>query len=233
MIRLWRGASPDRLAARSEQWTNRWLEIHGRSKPGDWLTQAAKRTLYPALKMLAYGKCAYCESILELTSYLEIEHYTAKAVQPVLAFEWNNLFPVCRLCNGKKRSTDHGGQLLKPDMDDPETVLWLNPDTGKLEPRAGLDPLAARRVEATIEICNLQRGALCSKRIEMMTRTIHWLERAAERKGKPLDAKLKREWDALVNPKTEHKFVIRHVFETRGEPRLAEYDRAVFKDGAI
>ena len=49
----------------------------------------------------------YCESALEVTSYLEIEHYVAKTVTPELAFEWTNLLPACRLCNNAKGEQDH------------------------------------------------------------------------------------------------------------------------------
>ncbi|MEP6962945.1 MAG: hypothetical protein ABI995_12760 [Acidobacteriota bacterium] len=123
---------------------------------------------------------------------------------------------------------DHQGILLKPDVDNAEEFLWLNPDGGKLETRSEVSRAMARRVERTIELCDLQRGALCTKRIEAMLRTIHWLERVAELKGRPLDLRLERERKALFHPGAEHKFVIRHVFELKGEPRLAAYDRQEF-----
>jgi uncharacterized protein (TIGR02646 family) len=177
--------------------------------------------------MLAHEKCAFCESLLGVTSYLEIEHYTAKTVRPEHAFEWENLFPVCRLCNNAKGAIDHAGMLLKPDAEDPENLLWLNPDSGKLEASKAVDRANSQRVERSIELCDLQRGALCTKRIDTMMRAIHWLERVSERGGE-LDARLRREWEHLKNPATEYKFVIRHVFQTRGEPRLAAADRTIF-----
>ena len=176
---------------------------------------------------LAHGKCAFCESLLEVTSFLEIEHYSAKTIHPGLAFEWDNLFPICRFCNGCKRDIDHNGLLLKPDVEDPEGLLWLNPDSGELEPNAGLDTQIHERVERTFDICKLQRGALCAKRIETMTRTINWLDRMADQQS--LDGRLQKEWEHLVNPSTEYKFVIRHVLRIRGLPQLADYDRVRFE----
>lgn len=176
---------------------------------------------------LTRGKCAFCESLLEVTSFLEIEHYIAKTVHPGRVFEWENLFPVCRFCNGSKRNIDHGGWLLKPDVEDPEILLWLNPDNGELEPNAGLDARTRERVERTFEICKLQRGPLCTKRIETMIRTIHWLERVAD-SGTP-DQRLQKEWADLTDPSTEYKFVIRHVLKTRGLPQLADHDRIKFE----
>lgn len=162
-----------------------------------------------------------------MTSYLEIEHYVAKTIHPGRAFEWENLFPICRFCNGSKRDIDHNGLLLKPDVEDPEGLLWLNPDSGELEPNVGLNTETHERVERTFEICKLQRGPLCAKRIESMTRTIHWLERMANRESP--DRKLRKEWEDLTHPSTEYKFVIRHVLRTRGQPQLADHDRVKFE----
>lgn len=179
------------------------------------------------LRSLTHGKCAFCESVLGVTSYLEIEHYVAKTVRPNLAFNWENLFPICRLCNNAKSDTDHAGALLKPDVDDPERKFWLNPDSGKLEPHPSVDPAELPRIELTIELCNLQRGPLCTKRIETMETAIHWLERLA--RAENADDLLQAEWDHMTAPTTEYKFVIRHVLETHGAPELAAVDRAKFE----
>jgi uncharacterized protein (TIGR02646 family) len=226
MVRLQRGATPYLLQQRGATWTLRWQEIHAVLRTGDWATPAAKKLLFVELRKLAFGKCAFCEGLLEVTSYLGVEHYVAKTVRPEQAFEWTNLFPVCRLCNNSKSDVDHAGMLLKPDTDDPESMFWLHPDSGKLEARPFLALAVRQRVEQTIEICDLQRGGLCAKRVESMQFTIRWLERLSKRKR--LDRLLQEEWKLLTNPRTEHKFVIRHVFETRGEPRLAARDRANF-----
>jgi len=201
--------------------------MQGGQRRGDWATKRAKETLSEELRKMTYEKCAFCESLLGVTSYLEIEHYTAKTVRTEESFDWMNLFPICRLCNNAKGAIDHGGVLIKPDVEDPEEMLWLHPDTGKLEPKAGLDPATENRVQRTTELCDLQRGALCTKRIKTMENTIHWLERVAEQ-GAVLDRRLEKEWNRLIHPSTEYKFVIRHIFETRGEPRLAEHDRRGF-----
>jgi hypothetical protein len=165
------------VATHSAAWTARWLAIHAGRKKGDWATSAAKRILAGEMRKLARGKCAFCESLLEVTSFLEIEHYTAKTVHPERAFEWENLFPICRVCNGSKG-----------------------------EPNAGLDALTRDRVERTCNICKLQRGPLCTKRIEAMNRTIHWLERMAE-KGS-LDRKLKHSGNTspVLLPNTNSSF---------------------------
>src|SRR5580658_27027 len=133
MIRLRRGAMPALLRKHRTEWTERWLEIRAGRRRGGWALPNARKPLSDELLKLAFGKCAFCESLLGVTTYLEAEHYVAKSVRPELAFEWKNLLPVCRLCNSAKRNTDHKGALIKPDSEDPELLLWLHPDSGRLE----------------------------------------------------------------------------------------------------
>jgi uncharacterized protein (TIGR02646 family) len=228
MVRLHRGPPPALLLAQRAKWTGRWLEVHTGVLRALWAPASVRKLLSDELRKLTFGKCAFCEGLLEVTSFLEIEHYVAKTVSPEQTFEWSNLFPICRLCNSHKGDFDHGGMLLKPDADDPESMLWLHPGTGELEPKSGLEDATRRRVERTLELCDLQRGSLCTKRIETMEVTIRWLQRLSLRRGR-LDRHLREEWDHLLDPRTEYKFVIRHVFETRGDPRLAELDRSRFQ----
>lgn len=225
MVRLRRGPPPSGLLR--TVWTRRWVAIHAGTQRGDWATPTAKRLLSAELRSLTYGKCAFCESALGVTAYLEIEHYVAKTVDPDLAFDWENLFPICRLCNNAKSDADHGGALLKPDVDDAERKFWLNPDSGELEPHPSLDPSELPRVQMTIELCGLQRGPLCTMRIDTMNRTIRWLERLSGRNGQ-LDDHLRQEWDRMIDPATQYKFVIRHVLDTHGAPELAALDRTEF-----
>jgi len=228
MVRLRRGPPPSELIRNGGRWTQRWLAIHGGAQTGDWATTAAKKVLSGELRNLAFGKCAFCESVLGVTAYLEIEHYVAKTVNTALAFQWENLFPICRLCNNAKSDIDHAGDLLKPDVDDPENLLWLNPDSGELQPKAALDGVVLSRIERTIELCDLQRGPLCTKRIETMSSTIRWLERLHAQSGQ-LDKHLRDEWDRMTHSAAEYKFVIRHVFEIKGQPALAAFDRLKFE----
>jgi len=226
MVRLRRGAPPALLLEHGAKWTERWQAMREARRTGDWAPEGARKVLGDELRNLAFGKCAFCESLLDVGSYLEIEHYVAKTVQPERAFEWSNLFPICGRCNSAKGSADHAGLLIKPDVDDPEGMLWLHPDTGELQPRMKLKASVRRRVERTLQLCDLQRGSLCTKRIETMRFAIRWMERLSHPDG--FDRPLREEWDYLVDPKTEYKFVIRHVFETRGQLRMAEWDRGRF-----
>jgi uncharacterized protein (TIGR02646 family) len=228
MVRLRRGAPPALLLEHRAKWTQRWLEVHTGVRRALWAPASVRRLLSDELRKLTFGKCAFCEGRLEVTSFLEIEHYVAKTLRPEQTFEWTNLFPICRLCNSAKGDADHAGMLIKPDVDDPEDMLWLHPDTGELQPRAGLEDAGRQRVERTLVLCDLQRGQLCTKRIETMKFAIRWLQRLSRRSGR-LDRPLREEWDHLMDPRTEYKFVIRHVFETRGAHELAAKDRLSFR----
>jgi uncharacterized protein (TIGR02646 family) len=228
MVRLPRGTQPPLLREHGAKWTERWLDMRAARKTGDWAPANARKVLSDAVRDLAFGKCAFCESLLDITSYLQIEHYVAKTVSPEQAFKWSNLFPICGRCNSAKGSVDHANMLIKPDVEDPEDLLWLHPDTGELQPRKGLDHALRERVERTLGLCDLQRGPLCTRRIQTMEFTIHWIERVSHLEG-GFDRPLRDEWDRLIDPRTEYKLVIRHVFETRGEPRLAERDRVGFR----
>jgi uncharacterized protein (TIGR02646 family) len=210
---------PAQLVKHGKRWTARF-----QSGRGEWATRQAKQVLGVALRALAHGKCVYCESALEVTAYLAIDHYVAKTVAEELSFEWTNLLPACQICNTAKGQQDHKGVLLKPDVDDPEPYFWIHPDTGRLEPHPTLDDKRARRASETIRLCNLQRAALCTNRVEMMKRVRRWLDLLASHPN----AGVAEEWESLSSPVTQYKLVLRHVLELRGLRALAQFDRQRF-----
>ncbi|HWZ45266.1 MAG TPA: hypothetical protein VNW97_17465 [Candidatus Saccharimonadales bacterium] len=226
MIQLERPPEPESLTRNRSKWTIRWVNILQDGKELDWATRAAKNALKPALTEFSYGKCAFCEGTLGVTAYLQIEHYYAKTAEPHRVFEWENLFPSCGICNPSKGNLDHKGRLLKPDAENPEPLLWLDPGTGELQPHPNLDDEQKQRVLETITAYGLQRGKLCAARIEMMDRVNRWLARIdGESKMSP---ECRQEWDEMINPSTPWKFVIRHVLTLKGQPALAEIDRQTF-----
>jgi hypothetical protein len=129
-----------------------------------------------------------------------------------------------------KGELDHQGTLLKPDEEDPEPLLWLHPGTGELQPHPSLTPEQAGRVTATIEAYDLQRGALCAQRIEMMNFVSRWLSRVAAGRGESVECQ--KEWEYIVHPSTAWKFVIRHTLTLAGQAQLAEIDRQAFSQPA-
>jgi len=220
-------AEPGILRTNRARWTLRYKRIVAGAAGGDWATLNAKKVLKTVLYKLSHGKCVFCESPLGVSGNLEIEHYTAKTLDPDVAFEWMNLLPSCRLCNGSKGNLNHGGLLLKPDVEDPEPFFWIHPDTGRLEPHPRLDAAQEHRALRTIEICGLQRPELCTKRVEMFSRVGRWLELLASAVGK--SNPVTQEWEALSDPRTEYKLVIRHVLRLHGQDALWVRDRERFE----
>ena len=223
MIQLTRPKEPTRLLKNRVKWTSRWTDSLRDGRKLEWATNRAKLTLRDPLLTFCYGKCAFCEGTLNLTSFVEIEHYHAKTVQPELVFDWHNLFPACGICNRRKADINHQGRLLKPDKEDPELLLWLNAGTGELQPHPTLDVDQQRRVQETIDVYNLQRGKLCSARIEMMNFVNRWLTRMAGLTE--VSKECRQEWLYMSDPRTPWKFVIRHILTLAGSGHLAEIDR--------
>ena len=198
-------------------WTARWETLFALQVRRDWATKDAKKLLRTTLKSLAHGKCVYCESRLATTSHIEIEHYIAKTVNPERAFDWNNLFPACRLCNGTKGGLDHHDALLKPDDEDPEPYFWVGPN-GDLQPHPALDEAARQRALITINACGLQRDGLRAARLFLMR-----LVRGA------LHAPSAEILEELLAPECEYKLVVRRVLEEFGNHELAVEDRRRFQ----
>ena len=226
MIHLVRPAEPDDLIRNHARWTDRWTASCVSGQKIEWATRAAKNALKAPLLALTRGKCAFCESVLNVTSFIEIEHYHAKTVKQELVFHWPNLFPACGRCNNKKNDVDHQGRLLKPDEENPEPLLWLHRATGELQPHPNLAPHEAKRVDATIEAYDLQRGPLCIERLKKMGFVERWLRRLENGQGKSKECR--DEWQMIVDPTTPWKFVIRHTLTRAGQPELAEFDRRRF-----
>jgi uncharacterized protein (TIGR02646 family) len=218
--------APPKLESNAARWTDRYRRIHAGEAKGDWATRDAKKLLSAALYKLAHGKCVFCESPLEVSGDLEVEHYVAKSIRPNLAFDWVNLLPACRLCNRSKGEEDHGGVLLKPDLEDPEPFFWIHPDTGRLEPNPSLDAAGRRRALETIRICGLQRPALCTQRAETLGRVGRWLQLVSG--ASPLTDPLREEWEYLSHPETPYKLVVRHALDRHGQHQLSAHDRARF-----
>ena len=220
MIYLARPAEPEALALKRAEWTQRWIEIRQARDGRPWATDAARVVLREPLLAFSFGKCAYCEGRLGGQVYLEVDHYHAKTVQPELVFHWPNLFPACQICYQAKGERDHGGQILKPDEDDPEQFFWVHPDTGELQFDPRLTIEQRNRATATIETLDLQRPELCADRVKTMERVERWLERARREHLLPegFSPETKRDWDDFEDPKTEFKLVIRHIFRLATSP---------------
>src|SRR5579871_1161281 len=78
------------------------------------------------LQELFHGKCAFCESPLDVTQSGDFEHFRPKSSVDEdpkhpgyfwLAYDWRNLYLVCRICNTHKRNHFPilGTRVYKPE----------------------------------------------------------------------------------------------------------------------
>lgn len=94
MIRLERGACPQILLDRGEEWTRSFLESDGKRPRSRRYRHDQVRE---ALVAMAAGKCFYCETRL-LESEQTVDHYVEVAEDRSQAFEWSNLYLCCSGC---------------------------------------------------------------------------------------------------------------------------------------
>jgi uncharacterized protein (TIGR02646 family) len=137
------------------------------------------------------SKCAFCESAYVPFATFDVEHFRPKSgvvnfdgrVEPDhywwLAYEWENLYLICMICNRSKgqrfpvrasrapfRTFGHdllaeGPLLLDPCIDEPERELVFQPD--------GLVNSDTERGNMTIEVFQLNRTGLVEARKKSYT----------------------------------------------------------------
>lgn len=142
-----------------------------------------------ALDKLFHGKCAYCETAIAATQPGDIEHFRPKlraldtdgTVAPDhywwLAYEWENMLPVCVVCNRSKGSRfPLKGERAKVRATGPalkrERPLLLDPCVDRPEKELvfteeGLVVSDTERGRTTIEVLSLNREALVARRKEV------------------------------------------------------------------
>jgi len=120
----------------------------------------AHKSIKSKLKIVQHGKCVFCESKFAKVSYGDVEHFRPKAAYQLspgglliypgyywLAYEWDNLFYSCQICNQQHkknlfplhdentRSLDRqvgvAGEvavLVHPGSEDPQAFIGFTED---------------------------------------------------------------------------------------------------------
>lgn len=127
MIKLTKGAQPDILRRKAQEWTQAILDKQAR---GEVLTKTDRGhyrhdEIKEALIAETNGKCAYCESKVRHITYGDIEHITPKSHNPNLWFSWDNLTLACDVCNTNKG--DHTFNFVDPYEDPSSHLMFLGP----------------------------------------------------------------------------------------------------------
>jgi uncharacterized protein (TIGR02646 family) len=173
MIKLQRPSEPQKLMDNKAVWQknlNAAIIVYGSYKtiPEKERENLIKHYKDDAIKTPLFEsfhqKCAYCECNTTEGGYMEVDHFKPKSLYPESVFEWNNLLPSCRQCNGIKNNYDTGGALLiNPYEADPEDAFYYK--RIQIKPKEGNYFTMAKQ---TIEICRLNRYQLLLSRSRIL-----------------------------------------------------------------
>lgn len=153
-----------------------------------------KKEIRDALLISSYHKCCFCETKLEeVNGYPEVEHFEPKSKYPQKCFDWSNLMPICRYCNASKGDHDTVNEsIVNPYQDEPYKFLFF--DNLRLKPIENCEI-----GQKTIDICNLNRGALIQHRAQLfceLEKTCSEIETDA--RTRPLDRTLKNQLNNFI-----------------------------------
>ncbi|MBC3948221.1 HNH endonuclease [Pseudomonas folii] len=160
MIKLNRGTEPEYLKNNKVELTRKLKEaisVHGSYKN---IPEKEKELLIAPyrhkdvkseLTRSSNGKCTFCECIPSEGGNVEVEHFKPKSIYPDQTFEWLNLLPACRRCNGNKDDHDTGKEpIVNPYDLDPAQYFYY--EGLNIKSWAGPTYDVA---ELTIEVCGL------------------------------------------------------------------------------
>ena len=176
MIKSCKRDEPKILADNKAQWTADLLNLVKKYGSYSVIPKKEKET---AIKNYAHpdvvsalkgetgkAKCIYCESYVDVTCYANIEHFHPKSICPSEAFEWDNLFIGCSVCNTPKNNFDTSKEaFVHPVKDNPEDYLTFEDLVYIPKAKTGIAFQKARNV---IEKCNLERIPLARKHAEIL-----------------------------------------------------------------
>lgn len=129
------------------------------------------------LSNASYNKCAFCECIPSEGGNLEVEHFAPKSLYHKLAFEWNNLLPICRKCNDSKSDHDTIKEpILNPSIEDAEKYIDFN----LINIVAKQETECYEKALLTIEVCSLNRTSLLRARADLLVRLSEYQEKLSE-----------------------------------------------------
>jgi uncharacterized protein (TIGR02646 family) len=130
MHKVKRNNPPKSLKGKNRQWLHK-LEIdHNLNHDWECLSRSTKIDIQNSLRNMYKGCCCYCESIIEHTSFMNIEHFKPKSKYKSLCYEYSNLHYCCTVCNNRKRST-FNELLISPTEDNPELYIKYIGGTAK------------------------------------------------------------------------------------------------------
>ncbi len=105
---------PNILVEKQKEWTEKFIDS-GKDRPDS--SKYGHSEIKSSLFAMSHNKCFYCETVLKGQNS-EIDHYIEVSEDKNLAFEWNNLYLSCSLCNKKlSNKTISASTALNPCLD--------------------------------------------------------------------------------------------------------------------
>ena len=180
MIRVSTGEEPSVLKNNSTSWTKDLLSLVRLKGGFSKLSESDKslvrerygdKEIRDALSSKS-TKCIYCESLINVTSFVNVEHYYPKSLYPEKTYIWDNLFPCCSYCNSKKGSFDTKTEpFIHPVIDDPESRFKYDDCVISCA-----DPNDKGAINV-IEKCDLKRTSLCRALSSILLSFLEYRER--------------------------------------------------------
>lgn len=160
MRKLDRPQQPECLASNATHWTDRFITARQQNPkhPFRWPNQDCYQVIRQCLSEMTQAHCAFCDGLIGIESRETVEHFRPKSQNRFqsLAYQWDNLFPCCDMCQAQKREQfEHG--LLKPDEADYVFAHYfvVNYKTGAIEPSPHAELSMQERAEITQRIYGL------------------------------------------------------------------------------
>ena len=160
MRKLDRPKQPDCLEIHAATWTETFVAARRKNPKHrfSWPKPDCYQAIRKKLLVMTQAHCAFCDEVLGTGSRETVEHFRPKSnIQfQSLAYQWDNLFPCCDLCQSQKREQFEEG-LLKPDEADFAFARYfvVNFKTGEIEPSPHADQPLQDRAKITIQIYGL------------------------------------------------------------------------------
>ena len=221
------------------------------SKSALWGRKAVRKALWD----MQNGRCCYCERYRDTMRESDIEHFRPKTEcsdknpsKPAywwLAYEWDNLFFGCRLCNQEYKKTQfpiRGTRANSPKDDlEAEDKFLINPAEENPEEFIDYDfadPLRVmpngkapnrQRGNRTIDICKLDRVDLALQRRAIIP-ALQGIHRrmivALESGNEILEKRIGKEITAATSAKSKLEFIgmRRAYFRARGLEEFVSSD---------
>jgi uncharacterized protein (TIGR02646 family) len=177
MRKLVRAPEPLFLASKCQEWGEDWRQRQANGQPFYWHHIDGKpvnQQLLPLLREQTQDHCSFCDHFpVDPPSIATIEHFRPKAMFPLEAFQWSNLFFACTHC--QQKGTAFTDIVLAPDAAHYEFDRYFRWDhtKGTLEVNDSAAPEDRPQAEATIAYFRLNVGHPTQRKIQLIRRSKH------------------------------------------------------------